>query len=175
MHIRQATVTDAHAIATIHVEAWQSAYVGIVPQAFLDSLSIEDRTRGWEQQLQSTSTGVWVAEHSGSVVGWVLAYKSRDADAAPATGEVGAIYISPTHWRIGAGRLLWERAERDFRESGFSALTVWVLDANARAIAFYTAHGCHRDPGSEKTISIAGAELVEVRFRKSLDAAIAQM
>src|SRR5262245_18467765 len=39
IHVRWATPDDAAAIATVHVHAWQAAYAGILPEAFLRSLS----------------------------------------------------------------------------------------------------------------------------------------
>jgi len=35
--IRKAVVTDASAITTIGVKTWQTAYKGIIPQAYLNS------------------------------------------------------------------------------------------------------------------------------------------
>jgi hypothetical protein len=49
--IRSATPGDARAIATIHVEAWRAAYRGIVPDEYLDSLSIDGRESTWRQNL----------------------------------------------------------------------------------------------------------------------------
>ena len=47
MIVRRARLDDAKAIARIHVHAWQSAYQGIVPSAFLNSLRIDDREQIW--------------------------------------------------------------------------------------------------------------------------------
>ena len=38
--IRQATLADAHAIATIHVQSWQHAYADILPAEALAALSV---------------------------------------------------------------------------------------------------------------------------------------
>src|SRR3954471_4189823 len=69
--IREATLGDASAIARIHVETWRSAYRGIIPAAHLDSLSVEQRTRGWEQNLGENRARVLVAEVDDTVMGWV--------------------------------------------------------------------------------------------------------
>ena len=47
MQIRRPTVDDAPDIASIHVSAWQAAYRGIVPDAFLDALSVDQREARW--------------------------------------------------------------------------------------------------------------------------------
>ena len=47
---RKATVADALGIATVRVKAWQKGFEGILPQAYLDSMSLEDaekKTQNW--------------------------------------------------------------------------------------------------------------------------------
>ena len=168
MIARSASPDDARAIATIHVHAWQTAYRDILPSAFLDSLSIEQRALTWRQILERRSSETWVAEEDGQILGWISAGPSRDDSAAPTTGEVWAIYVDPLHWRRGVGRYLWREAEGYLRTCGFSDVTLWVLKQNAHAIAFYESIGLAIEPGIEKTITLGGATVVEVRLRKRL-------
>jgi ribosomal protein S18 acetylase RimI-like enzyme len=169
MVIRQARVEDARAIAAIHVHSWQVAYQGIVPSAFLGSLSVEQRENVWRQNLEQGTSETWVAEEGSQVLGWINAAWSRDSDAVPTTGEIWAIYVDPPYWRRGVGRHLWREAEGHLDASGFSELTLWVLKENRHAIAFYESIGLVIEPGSEKAITLGGAELLEIRLRKRLD------
>jgi len=41
--IREATVEDAEAIAKVHVNSWQAAYQGILPDGYLAKLTVEPR------------------------------------------------------------------------------------------------------------------------------------
>jgi ribosomal protein S18 acetylase RimI-like enzyme len=141
MIIRRATLEDARAIATVHVHAWQVAYQGIVPEALLRSLSIEQREQFWRQNLERRTSDTWVAAQDGKVLGWISAARSRDEDALPSTGEVWAIYVDPPYWRQGLGRLLWREAARLLAAAGFLDVTLWVLKGNAQAIAFYESNG----------------------------------
>jgi len=141
---------------------------GIVPSAYLNALSVEGRTTVWHQNLERGDSATWVAEDGGRIVGWISAGRSRDADAVPTTSEVWAIYVAPSHWRRGIGRHLWHDAERHLGAGGFSEVTLWVLKANAPAIAFYEALGCAVEAGSEQAIHRGGAELLELRLRKQL-------
>ncbi len=50
-NVRLATVQDARAIAQVHVESSKSTYRGIVSENLLDRLSVEDRTRFWNETL----------------------------------------------------------------------------------------------------------------------------
>jgi ribosomal protein S18 acetylase RimI-like enzyme len=168
MIVRPALLADAKAIAAIHVHAWQAAYQGIVPSAFLNSLSIEERASRWRQNLEQRASETWVAEEDSQIVGWISAGRSRDEGAASTTGEVWAIYIDPAHWRRGVGRSLWHEMEVRLVASGFWDITLWVLKENAKAIAFYESIGLVVEPNSERAIRIGGAELPEIRLHKRL-------
>jgi ribosomal protein S18 acetylase RimI-like enzyme len=168
VEIRSATPEDALAIATIHVGAWRAAYRGIIPDEYLDSLSIEQRSDVWRQILEGSSENVLVAQAADSIVGWISAAASRDPDAEPSTGEIWAVYVAPAHWRTGIGRLLCQQAERKLVEQGLNEVTLWVLKDNRLARQFYGSTGFITDPQREKTIVWAGTELQEIRMRKRL-------
>ena len=168
MIVRRARLDDAKAIGTIHVHSWQVAYQGIVPLAFLESLSIEQREGVWRQNLEQGASETWVAEDRAQVLGWVSVARSRDSDALPTTGEVWAIYVDPSYWRRGVGQRLWREAEEQLGAAGFSEVTLWVLKENAQAIAFYESNSVAIESGSQKSITVGDAQLLEVRLRKRL-------
>jgi ribosomal protein S18 acetylase RimI-like enzyme len=166
MTIRPAMPADARAIAAIRVRAWRTAYRDIVPAALLEELSIDDDEAVWRGRLVKGESQVWIAEDASTAVGWISAAKSRDADAAPSTGEIWALYVDPDHWRRGVGRALWTHAGAWFARAGFQDVTLWVLDANTAARAFYEALGFARDPGGRRTVSRHGAALPHARLRR---------
>ena len=155
-------------IAMIHVEAWRAAYRGIVPDEFLDSLSVDERESTWKQILLTADAETWVAEQSETIIGWISAAASRDADPRASTGEIWGIYVAPGRWRIGVGRSLCETAERYLRRQGFTEVTLWVLRDNERAVKFYQSNGFVLDVGHGKILERGGKALQEDRFRKSL-------
>jgi L-amino acid N-acyltransferase YncA len=165
--IRPAGESDARAIAQVHVQTWQTAYRGVVPDSYLDSLSVDKREMVWRQSLARGAPEVWVAELHSGVVGWVAFGPSRDVDASPETGELEAIYVTPAKWSTGLGRELWQVACRRMLERGFSSATLWVLSENARAIRFYHVAGFQPNLDSQKEISLGGKSLREVRYEIS--------
>ncbi len=171
MLVRAATALDARAIATIHVDAWRAAYAGIVPEAHLQALSIDDRESRWQKLLAAREFETMVAERAGAVIGWATHGKSRDPDAAPGVGELMAIYVAPAAWGSGAGRELWLHARQALLAARFGEATVWVLRDNARAIRFYELAGFVIEPDSDKTVTIGGSPLIEVRLRASINRA----
>lgn len=157
MTVRAATLADAPAIASVHVRTWQTAYRGLMPDELLADLSVERRTELWQRMIPRGI--VWVAETDGEVVGFASAGPSRDNDAP---FELYAIYVLESAQGTGLGAALAHAAlgaEPD--------VVVWVLDTNTPARRFYERIGFHAD-GVTRTEVEAGAELSEVRYRRSL-------
>ncbi len=165
--VRPATPDDAAAIAGVHVRSWQMAYRGVVPDAILERLSVEQRRRTWSELLEDRHGAfTLVADRGGEVVGFCsMAIPSRDDDAGEATCEVGAIYVEPTLWRAGVGARLLETALDTVRDSGWREVTLWVFAANASARAFYESFGFASD-GAEMHHQSSGQ--TEIRLRASL-------
>ncbi len=164
VHIRPAQREDAAAIARIHVAAWQAAYAGIIDAAYLAALSTAQRETYWAQAIAQGRPGLLLAQDGdGAVTGWIAFGDCRDTDAPATRGEIWALYVDPTRWSQGAGQALWQQARERLLEQGKTEASLWVLAANQRAIRFYEALDFAPDPRSDRTITVAGAPINEVR------------
>lgn len=163
--IRPAELNDAPAIAKVHVETWQSAYKGQIPDSYLNSLSIEERTKGWEKQLENLKKGVYalVIEVDGEVVGWCTAGTSRDEDASKEIGELHGIYIRPEYSNKGLGSKLMGYALNVLRKEGYKKATLWVLDTNEKTRKWYE-HKGWKVEGKTKSEPRDDFELHETRY-----------
>jgi len=143
--IRDARVEDARGITEIHVRGWQSAYRGILPQALLDALDVEERTASRREALLEPrwpDTANWVIEVAGRIVGWASSGRARNEDLDEVMcRELYAIYLDPDEIGNGHGRALMERALEDACARGCTEMTMWVLVGNERAQRFYRAAG----------------------------------
>jgi ribosomal protein S18 acetylase RimI-like enzyme len=175
--IRAARGTDAAQIAVVHVQSWQGAYRGLLPQPYLDGLDPAQRVGRWERLLAEAGvgrTGVLVAEDGGALLGFASYSPSRDRDANPGrVGEVSAIYLLPNAWGQGVGRRLMDAALAGLAEAGFAQVTLWVLDSNVRARRFYEAGGWSAD-GAVQLDESRGFPITQVRYRRSLPSSGAQ-
>lgn len=167
MEIRNALLTDADAIAEIHVTAKQVAYLGIVPDRALVPLSVAKQKTSWRERIAKNTSTTLVATKAGNVKGWINFGPSRDLDARSATGEVFAMYVRPEMWRRGVGSALWQFAKIQLQQDGYSEVTLWVLERNDRARHFYEKVGFTLESGTEKALERAGKTIVEVRYRYS--------
>lgn len=166
--IRPAQFEDAAAIASIHVRGWQTAYAGFLPAAYLDALSIEQRTTQWERILRLQRPGATFVFVADEVVrGWIDWGHARDSAGAEAA-EIFALYIDPPHRGRGIGKQLMRHAEQSIAAHRRLEIVLWVLEQNTAACGFYERTGFTRD-GARKTEVIGGVDAVEVRYRKSTD------
>jgi GNAT superfamily N-acetyltransferase len=147
----------------VQVASWQAAYPGLIDQAFLDSLDVDDRSRSWDRLLRQPRGKVLLAEERGVVVGFCAVGPAIESD----WGEVFAIYLDPTHWGRGLGRELLAGGERSLVEAGHQRGLLWVLGGNTRARSFYERQGWNL--GRPIRIeAIGGADVTEVRYEKPL-------
>ena len=154
---------DAAAIARVQVAGWRDTYRGIVPQEFLDSISVGDWTERRFRELVSSMAGACshVAEVENEIVGWAYSGPNRDQDSTY-TGELYAIYLLPECQRRGIGLALTVSAAKSLIESGMSSMLLWVLAENWPARRFYEALG--GEYISEQQITIGNVSLPEVAY-----------
>jgi GNAT superfamily N-acetyltransferase len=152
--IREATPDDARAIAEVHVRSWRWAYHGLIPDDFLENLSVDDREPTWRERLADSAPcwGCLVAEDAaGRVVGFASFGPPKDAPtSAEDAGEVYAIYLEEAVAGTGVGRDLFAAASDALRGLGFGRAFLWVLAQNDRARRFYEKAGWSWD-GTEST------------------------
>lgn len=167
MSIRAATPADARGIAGTHVAAWKIGYRELLPQAVLDAQSIEEREATWLGFLTDDANDVrtLVAEDSGDITGFIsIIGVARDEDARPGTAEIPALYVHPLRWRNGIGLELMLVALSALRAADVIDVTLWVIEDNERARAFYARCGFTPD-GARKRNQFG---VTEVRLRLSL-------
>lgn len=169
LRIDAATPDDCRAIAEVHVRSWQHAYPDLLPAAYLDALSVERREAVWRASLAKGEPQILLARNDAGVCGFIAFGGSRDADIAPDCGEVWALYLAPDAWSQGIGRALWLAAWQRLVAQGYTSASLWVIDGNRRAIAFYEAAGFVAEPASAKRFEIGGTMLDELRYRRAAD------
>lgn len=160
--IRPAVDQDAAALGAVYCFSWQAAYKNIVPDVFLDALTVEGCTAG-----SISSKNNLVLEDHGAVVGTACFGAARDEDAANA-GEVRAIYVLPDCWKKGYGRLLLSAAAEQLQQMGYASYHLWTLKQNQRARGFYEKMGMQKTC-RERTIAIGGKDLEEVQYEFVFD------
>lgn len=151
--------SDVPRVAEVHVQAWREAYRGLMPEPFLRELSVDSHVQTWTEVLASPAPGsrhVVGMRPDGLVVAIGSAGPSRDDLADPAL-ELYMLNVLAAHDGTGLADAMMEALVGD------EPASLWVLDANDRAIAFYRRQGFVAD-GTTKAHEPTGT--AEVRMRR---------
>ena len=168
--VRPATSRDAKAIAEIHVATWQAAYKDLMPEDYVNQMTVEKRQAYWREAIEYSEPQVLVATDGDQLVGFVGFDRSRDPKTRSTVGEIWAIYVTPAHWNQGVGLALWDGARDGLKEEGCTQVTMWVLLGNARALQFAEhAAGFKREMPSLKTVDFGSVKLEEIRLKRPID------
>lgn len=163
--IRSPNIEDALGIATVHVLSWQQAYQGMLPDDYLASLSIDQRTQMWKSALERFPESTIVYERGDQIIGFSNFGKSRDEDASEEMGEIRALYVLEAYWSQGIGYQLLAHSLLSLKEQAYPKVALWVLDTNQRAINFYQKMGFQGD-GTNKVDDRGTFSLNELRMVK---------
>ncbi|WP_313162912.1 GNAT family N-acetyltransferase [Sedimentibacter sp.] len=159
--IRQATEQDRMALGKIYCFSWKEAYKNIVPDEYLNSLTIEKCS---PNKINSNDT--LVIEDNGIIVGLTRFGEARDKRCEN-IGELWSIYILPEFWMKGFGQLLFSSVTKKLEELGYEKFYLWVLKDNFGALRFYEKMGMI-NTDIEQIINIGGKDLVEIKYEFSL-------
>jgi ribosomal protein S18 acetylase RimI-like enzyme len=162
-----ASLQDAEGIAAAHVSAWQTAYRGIVSDAFLDAMSVDDRTSRWRALLSDQQCSILVAKVHEQVLGFVRYGKHREERSSPEEAEIWTMYVHPKAWRGGIGRSLMTAALSALDQRGYLSTWVWVLAANHQAITFYSSCGFKLQPQSLRSFRLGEQQLEEISLSRN--------
>lgn len=158
-HIRRAEVTDAPAIAAIHVQSWRETYTGLIAPDFLSRMTDEsarqNREKSWQATISQGREDVFVAEQGGEVVAFSSVGSARDHPGY--ASELMTLYSLQRVQRQGIGKALLRAVMEQVRGQGGKNLALWVLSSNP-ARQWYAAQGA-REAGEK-----VDGELVEVRM-----------
>ncbi|MEV4417699.1 GNAT family N-acetyltransferase [Catellatospora sp. NPDC049609] len=169
--VRPELPQDCRAVAELHIRAWQVGYAGIVPDAVLAALDVEQRVRWRLDRLADRDSPFrnLVALDGDTVTGFVChgPYRDQARDGAPLLpehGEILAIYVHPDRWGTGAGDALLRAALDELPQP---EVRLWVLADNHRALRFYARHGLHPD-GTRAAYRPAGTDVDIPELRLAL-------
>ena len=157
--VRPARLSDADAVAEVHVRSWQVGYRGLLPDWLLDGLDPARRAQRYRDSFNDPDYAHvrgMVAEIDERLVGFVRygPYRTDHSagwkDVDPTLGgEVYSLYVDPDHWGIGVGGQLLDSSVADLGDAGLEPIRVWCLVENERARRFYVKHGFAPDGVTE--------------------------
>jgi GNAT superfamily N-acetyltransferase len=177
--IRSASTADAAQIAAVMRESWFAAYDGIIAPAVIDRATAPDggarvrqsfRTRPWQRMIAAVEADIVGYASFGperDVLDMPWPYPLTSAGSGGQVAELYALYVHPSRWSTGTGRALMDQVLAKVRTAGYACITLWVLEANARARRFYQRAGFAPD-GARHVLDDLGG-VTEIRYRRVLN------
>jgi ribosomal protein S18 acetylase RimI-like enzyme len=128
--------SDAVDLARVHITAWRETYSGLLPKAYLESMSLARHAKRWSRQLLHPCAGevVLAAEARAGLVGYCAGGTPRSAEGQ---AEVFTLYLVKAAQRRGLGRRLLRSTARVLAANGAASLELWVLNDNWPGREFY--------------------------------------
>src|SRR4029077_10504787 len=138
IRIRRAAKADAAEIGRVHVETWQSAYAGLLPEKSLVQMSDVRQSAWWSRALDDPkeARGVFVADdEERGVVGFGSCGPVREPPEGlngteQRVGEVYTLYVEPDFQNQGLGRRLLDALFRQLHADGYDTAVLWMLADN---------------------------------------------
>jgi GNAT superfamily N-acetyltransferase len=143
---------DFRAVAQVYYTTWQATYPGLIPAAYLASLT----PATWHPEKRWRQT--FLAKVDGQPVG-VCAFGPARAAEHQGMGELYSIYILPEYQGLGIGGALMRPAMARL-DAQFAQSYLMVVAANAHAVSVYQHYG-FQAVGGLHTIAVTGGDFVE--------------
>lgn len=125
---REASIHDCPAVAKVQVRSWRESFAGIVPQTVTDRITVDVRTRAFEQRFQSDSYKMFVAEVAEhGIVGFADCGDPR-LQIETFESELYAIFLLPEFQGAGVGRELFSRCLRTVADRGKSSMYLQAFE-----------------------------------------------
>jgi ribosomal protein S18 acetylase RimI-like enzyme len=139
--LRPAEPDDALSVARLHTQSWQAAYCDFLPTTYLLEKVPAEHASHWENYMARPTDArglVMLAEHEGMPVGFVSA---ENVDDSPHGTLLDCLHVLAAYQGFGAGKLMIDAVRMWTREQNQDLMHLYVLEDNARAIAFYERNG----------------------------------
>lgn len=151
---------DCDELGRVHMDVWRDAYAHVMPADYLAGLSSERSAARWRELAQRPAGAgqrtLVVRDDDHRIVGFASAGPSRDVDA-PTFWELYAVNLAPAARGTGVADLLLDELV------GGRDVTLWVVEANDRARAFYTRRGFVDEGGRSEHEATGTPEIRMVR------------
>jgi len=165
IELTKATPEDASIVAHLHIMGWRDGYSGLLPQSYLDSLDIQERTERWHKNLTEGSV-LWIAKYENEAAALIGFGKPLNPipNGMSECGEVTMIYTLAKFYRRGLGEKLFNQARADLKNQGFKSFFLWVLEDNIKGRSFYNKMGGIIVPQASEVATIDGQHFKEIAY-----------
>jgi ribosomal protein S18 acetylase RimI-like enzyme len=144
-----ADAAEAKALRDLHVLTWEVTYRPSAQEEWYGERLRAHSVRDWGEIVRSQTVrggGVLTARSGGRIDGLCQYGPTEDHDHDPEqVGQIHRLYVHPARQRTGIGRSLLTASVGHLRQGGAHTATLWVLETDQGARAFYERLGWKPD------------------------------
>lgn len=156
MVIRPLRSADRPSIAALQAASWRDAYVGVLPDAFLEHEIDAVFADYWRRVEIGPEDLILVAEEAG-LLGFIAVWRRPDA-------YIDNLHVRPDRRSSGIGLALMQAAARQLVDQGHRTAYLLVVASNVRAIQFYERLGGVATERSTKQLFGHTVETVRIQW-----------
>lgn len=157
--IRLANQEDIHQIAKLYVDSWKRTYQGLIPESYLNGLTVESLCKRWGDYIKEPKQGIFVAVDHKKVLGFGAFKPYHRIDDCI---YVDSLHVEPSFQGKGIGSALIKRIYAVGEEESYSKMAICIVKGNDRARELYVKLGAKhfRDKVDDFTGEITYSEIL---------------
>lgn len=163
IQIKPATPNDSQILSQVHLEAYRTAYHGIIPDTYLNQLNLTDINQQYQTFLATGHEQTALLLTDETALGYITIRPCPDQDLDTSYGEILNLYLLQSSTKKGYGKILINWGLEQLQASGYCYAVLWTLIANTNARSFYEHLGFVAD-GARRTIT-RGITLEQLRYQ----------
>ena len=138
MNIREANAEDMELIANLYVMNWKKTYVGLLPDNFLNGLTVNDGINKWQEYLTKEKHRIFVAYENENFLGFSACKEDEELKNCL---YLDSLHVSETSRGKGVGTKLINTVGSYAYIKGYEHMSICIVKGNDNAKRIYEKMG----------------------------------
>ena len=138
MNIREANAEDIEPIASLYVMNWKKTYVGLLPDNFLNGLTVNEGIKKWQEYLNNENHRIFVAYENEKILGFSACKEDEELKNCL---YLDSLHVSETSRGKGVGTKLINTVGSYAYIKGYEHMSICIVKGNDNAKRIYEKMG----------------------------------
>lgn len=138
MNIREANAEDIEPIASLYVMNWKKTYVGLLPDNFLNGLTVNEGIKKWQEYLNKEKHRIFVAYENEKILGFSACKEDEELKNCL---YLDSLHVSETSRGKGVGTKLINTVGSYAYIKGYEHMSICIVKVNDNAKRIYEKMG----------------------------------
>ena len=138
MNIREANAEDIEPIASLYVMNWKKTYVGLLPDNFLNGLTVNEGIKKWQEYLNKEKHMIFVAYENEKILGFSACKEDEELKNCL---YLDSLHVSETSRGKGVGTKLINTVGSYAYIKGYEHMSICIVKGNDNAKRIYEKMG----------------------------------